>query len=438
VGIAHVGVKVCVDLLDPSPMTCRKLNSDRVGDSYLRSARPRLMPMNEIGMMDVDATVMQSSISTQEGFRETLLDSVPSDDQVQSMIGEETNRFNTRNEAFSNSIIDEIALDHSLFMKVPSKDALDAIIGDFIDRTGNTAMAMGVCAVCAREMSKRSLTVFRLDSVPNPNRLKPAVAHPAHDMFNDMLLHPTGLSTPENVNICSECIRALNSDNVPMFALANGLWVGRVPHELAYLTLPERLLIAKYFPAAYIVKLYPKKKGARHWDRRQMYSGLKGNVSTYQLDQGQISSMIDGSIMPQQASVLAATIGITFVGPKNLPDKGLPEMFKVRRVRVHRALEWLKANNPLYSNITISTSRLAALPENDVPIELRATTKLSTNISKLHAEHDGYVPSQETRDDESDEGGGFFFESLSFDIKVMSQSPTQQRMKVGGLIFSPQ
>ena len=139
---------------------------------------------------------------------------------------------------------------------------------------------------------------------------------------------------------------------------------------LAYLTLPEQLLIAKYFPATYIIKLYPKKKGAHLWDKCLMYSGLKGNVSTYQLDQGQIVSMINSIIMPQQATVLAATIGITFVGPKNLPDMYLPDMFKVRRMRVQRALEWLKENNPLFANITISVSRLAELPENDVPYEL--------------------------------------------------------------------
>ena len=136
-----------------------------------------------------------------------------------------------------------------------------------------------------------------------------------------------------------------------------------------------------------------------------MYSGLKGNVSTYQLDQAQISSMVDGTILPQPAKVLAATIGITFVGPKNLPDRGLPDMFKVRRERVRNALEWLKENNPLYSNVTISLTWLMELPENDVPYELHATTKLSTDITKLHAEHDGYVPSQEICDDESENGG---------------------------------
>lgn len=92
-----------------------------------------------------------------------------------------------------------------------------------------------------------------------------------------------------------------------------------------------------------------------------MYSGLRGNVSTYQLNQAQITSMIDGSIMPHAANVLAATIGITFVVPKNLPERCLPDMFQVRRTCVKKALEWLKEHNPLFVNITISSLRLAQL-----------------------------------------------------------------------------
>ena len=138
-----------------------------------------------------------------------------------------------------------------------------------------------------------------------------------------------------------------------------------------------------------------------------MYSGLKRNVSTYQLDQGQIASMIDGTIMPQQAKLLAATIGITFVGPRNLPDKCLPDIFNVRRLRLQRALEWLKANNPLFANITITVARLAELPKNDVPYKLLATAKLSTNVNQLHAEHDGYVPSQDICDEDGVEGNIF-------------------------------
>ena len=245
---------------------------------------------------------------------------------------------------------------------------------------------------------------YHINCISIPHHLQPVTVHSCHNLINGMLLQPSGLTSNGSAKVCIECLRALNLDRLPTFALANGMWVGEVPHELAFLTLPERLLIAKYFPSAYIIKLYPKKKGARHWDKSQMYSGLKGNVSMYQLDQKQIVSMVDGAIMLHQSKVLVATIGITFISPKNLPDRGLPDLFKVRRNWVQKALEWLRDNNPLFANITISTSRLSELPENDVPYELLATTKLSSDTSTLYAEHDGYIPSQDADDADGDRG----------------------------------
>lgn len=290
------------------------------------------------------------------------------------------------------------------FMKAPSKEEVNLAIGTFIDRTSNAAVAVGVCCVCAWETVVSELVCQKLASFPNPHRLVPATSHPRHDIFSGMLLHPGGIVHDDCGNVCIECARALRSDRTPALALANGMWIGEIPHELAFLTLPERILIAKYFPAAYIIKLFPKKKGGRHWDKRQMYSGLRGNVSTYRLDQAQISTIVDGTVMPQAVELLAATIGITFVGPGNLPERTLPSMFRVRRTRVMKALEWLKKNNPLYANITISSSRLAQLPEDDVPFELLAISKQSTDVDMLYAEQDGYVPSQEGGDDVEEEG----------------------------------
>jgi hypothetical protein len=163
------------------------------------------------------------------------------------------------------SLIDDILCENA-FMAPPSKRAVDDAKAQFIDRTNNAALAMGACAVCARETARSELQPTMLDCIPNSHRLAPSSSHPAHDIYNGMLLHPVGISNSGKADMCIECMRALKADTLPMFALANGLWIGRVPHELAYLTLPERMLIAKYFPAAYIIKLYPKKKGARKWD----------------------------------------------------------------------------------------------------------------------------------------------------------------------------
>lgn len=74
---------------------------------------------------------------------------------------------------------------------------------------------------------------------------------------------------------------SLKKETHPKFSLGNNLWLGNIPRELQDLTLPEKMLIAVYFPATYIVKLFPKQKGAHTWDHAQMHNGLCGNISTY-------------------------------------------------------------------------------------------------------------------------------------------------------------
>ncbi|KAF8800257.1 hypothetical protein BYT27DRAFT_7217172 [Phlegmacium glaucopus] len=323
-------------------------------------------------------TISQAPTPIQEAIRRSVIASIQSGDRMYSHRGgfaehdqqniEQARRLSNeggdwREETSGDDGIPQILCQNE-FMKAASKEGVESAIAEFIDRTNNAALATGVCAVCARETGVKDMGIHRLDSIPNHHRLTPMERHPCHHIFNGMLLHPHGISGDEFANLCLDCTRALNADKMPMFALANGLWLGDIPHELEVLTLPERILIAKFFPAAYIIKLYPKKTGVK---------------------------------------VLTATIGITFVGPKNLPEKTLPNMFKVRRGRVKSALEWLKENNPLYKDITISTSRLGQLPEDNIPYELLATAKCSTDVTTLYAEQDGYVPSQEVIDEVDEE-----------------------------------
>ncbi|KAH9010256.1 hypothetical protein EDB85DRAFT_2232956, partial [Lactarius pseudohatsudake] len=162
-------------------------------------------------------------------------------------------------------------------------------------------------------------------------------------------------------NVCQSCTSDLWCDKKPVLSLANEMWVGDVPLELQVLTLPERILVGHFFPAVYIIKLYPKKKGARSWATNGLQSGLRGNVSSYRLNTQDVVHMTDGQLMPPSSSILAATIGVTFVGPKNLPQKTLPGFLRVNRTRVRDALFWLKQNNPIYEDIIICSDRLNAL-----------------------------------------------------------------------------
>ncbi|KAF7289083.1 ATP-dependent DNA helicase [Mycena chlorophos] len=192
--------------------------------------------------------------------------------------------------------------------------------------------------------------------------------------------------------ICSHCLDRLQIHERPSLALANNLWVGEVPFVLSILTLPERLLVALYFPAAYVVKLFPKKAGGKKWNKEKINSGMRGNVSTYGMNTKDIADMVTGNLMPRPVGILAAVIAVTFVGAKNMPLLLLPDIFDVRRQRVADALVWLKENNPLYAGVEISAERLAQLPVSGVPDELLLNVRYAPDESILQREHAGYVP----------------------------------------------
>jgi len=304
--------------------------------------------------------------------------------------------------AYPDAAVNDIAerLVASQFMDSPSQETLNKIISDFIDATGNQALKTVACGSCAREMNMDECTETLLKDIPNRHLLIPHTPHPAHELVDSLLIYAPGLgASKEAIHLCNECRNQLKKNTWPRLSLSNDMWIGEVPRELTNLTLPERLLLAKYFPSAYIVKLFPKQKNAHAWDRSQMHSGLKGNVSTYRLDPRQVASMIDGRLFPPPAKILSATIGITFIGPKGLRESTMPAMFRVRRWRVREALQWLKANNPLYSDIEISEERLSELPEDGIPDELTMTAKYSTDVGAVEREHGGYVPT-DAADDE--------------------------------------
>ncbi|KIO27201.1 hypothetical protein M407DRAFT_35682, partial [Tulasnella calospora MUT 4182] len=164
--------------------------------------------------------------------------------------------------------------------------------------------------------------------------------------------------------LCQECKRSLERDRLPWCALANNMWIGPVPFDLEVLTQPEQLLIALYFPTAFVYKLYPK---TRRFDPQSLQMGYRGNVSTYRLDPSEIASFVGSKRLPHGPEVLASTIAVTFVGPRNRPERCMQGLFRVRRHRVLAALLWLKEHNPLYENVDIDEAALGQLPDGGVP-----------------------------------------------------------------------
>lgn len=216
------------------------------------------------------------------------------------------------------------------FFETVSEDRRCECISRFIDATGNNATATATCAVCAGTFFKQELCKAKISDLQLKNKLAPLIPHPAQRLTDRMLLHivPSSVHVDSSgvqiANVCNLCTLDLRKSRTPAMSLANGMWIGDIPLELKVLTLPERVLIAHYFPAAYIVKLYPKKKGTCNWTSSGLHSGLCGNVSTCRLNTNQIAHLASSHIMPPSPAILTSTIGVTFVGPKNLPQRTMP------------------------------------------------------------------------------------------------------------------
>ncbi|KAG1871225.1 hypothetical protein DFJ58DRAFT_722653 [Suillus subalutaceus] len=246
-------------------------------------------------------------------------------------------------------------------------------LASFIDCTGNAGMRQAVCVVCTSEVFLVNTEEVILADLPKSHLLIPSIRHPAQRLVD-----------------------------------ANGLWVGETPPECAILTFPERLLIGLYFPVSFIVKLYPQMKGSRNWDTSSLNSGIRGNVSTYRLNTDDVAAMVEGRLLPQVPDILPATIGITIIGPQNLPA----------RISLRE--------NPLYCDIMISDAHLAPLPMDPVvPRELLAVVKHSSDTHLLDRERDEYVVEDDDEDDNSEAPGAAFqtHAVMQGDTEVEEQVP---------------
>lgn len=304
--------------------------------------------------------------------------------------------------------------DHSKFMELPTDEVRKQCFRAFREATSNRALAMNVCVVCAREMmafeGEFQVRCKMIDvdlilnkcigeklfilSVPNiKQRLRPAIVHPSYDLWEGMLLAKHGIEgdgASAVAWVCNECSRALTNNSMPKHALANNLWIGDVPHELAILTLPEQLLVSRYFPRCYVFKLYPKDHHASNPNHLQR--GMTGNVSLYNMNTDAVVMMLEGQLLPHPAVSLASVIAVTYVGTKKLPKTWLKSTFRVRRRIVYEALMWLKCHNEIYKDIAISDEHLSGLPEDDVPMEILSIVRHETDVGLVQKESAGYVP----------------------------------------------
>jgi len=152
--------------------------------------------------------------------------------------------------------------------------------------------------------------------------------------------------------ICKHCIKSLNKKKVPLFALANGIWLGEVPEELKSLTYAEQLLVARVRHNRCIVRV---SSGMRK---------MRANAVTFANPMPKIYN-----VLPPPVEELDDVLAFIYTGPCK-PTKSDFERtpLLVRRKKVSAALEWLKLNHCDYHDLEISQENLDSYPEDGPPV----------------------------------------------------------------------
>ena len=134
---------------------------------------------------------------------------------------------------------------------------------------------------------------------------------------------------------------------------------------LAQLTEAERLFVARGFCCMRLQQLGHAAPGHQQ-------TGLRGNVIAFPQDSATLLSML-----PQTIGAVLDVLSITFTDDAWRAPAVHRDLLVRRRV-VLGALLWLQRHNPHYSNVDIDQSLLAALPEEDIPLQFLAAARTAT------------------------------------------------------------
>ncbi|KZS93688.1 hypothetical protein SISNIDRAFT_474240 [Sistotremastrum niveocremeum HHB9708] len=165
------------------------------------------------------------------------------------------------------------------------------------------------------------------------------------------------------LTICGDCDDSLHKKQVPKFSLRNNLYRGTLPVDLQDLTWIEEKVCAIYRTTAVVTKLH-------YVDSPENPYVLRGNTCAF--DTNFVST---ATVLPRTPADVLGTLSVVFVGPHEIKLTKLGTIFRVRKAKICRFLNWLRANNPLYKDIPIDEATLALFPDDGVLPDLESPTQ---------------------------------------------------------------
>ena len=230
----------------------------------------------------------------------------------------------------------------------PSVELCQNIISDFCVDTSPEMFEETGCAVCGKlapicEMEElyevENISLLKVDGVTRKARYESS--DPVEELRGPIL-------APGCSKVCPICVESLEKNKMPALALANGLWVGDIPDELCNLTYAEQLLIARVRHNRCIVKV------------SSGMSKMRANAISFSNPMPKIYN-----VLPPPVEEMDEVLAFIYTGPCKPTKADFQRTpLLVRRLKVSKALLWLKLNHVDYYDCEISDENLASYPEN--------------------------------------------------------------------------
>jgi hypothetical protein len=257
----------------------------------------------------------------------------------------------------------------------PSNLLRRQIIRDFCESTAPTNFEEAGCGVCGKLTLLTDLTKFSEISL-NLDILiarDSAFTKAERKTSSDPSCELEGpIIDNECPHVCKSCLKTLSAGKLPKFALARGLWLGKVPDELKGLSFAEQLLIGRIRHNRCIVRVG---KGMHK---------MIANAVTFEHPMQKIYS-----VLPPPIEELDDVLAFIFIGPCQPTEEDFKRTpLLVRRNKVGKALEWLKLNHKDYADLEISYKNLESYPEDSPPVVIDYRHSVTNKIPEATSVHD--------------------------------------------------
>ena len=257
----------------------------------------------------------------------------------------------------------------------PSKELKHSIISGFCNEMHPKNFEEQGCAVCGKLTLLKDLTNRDNLDVPWNILCVEGITRKERFKRDDPIEELSGpILAPGCDSVCSACIISLKKRKVPKMALANGLWIGEVPNVLQDLTFAEQILISRIRHNRCLMRV----SSGRAMMTENVIMFANPTVKVYHA-------------LPPSLEELDEVLAFTYTGSTNPTEKDFARTpMLVRRIKVCKALEWLKLNHADYADLEISQENLKNYPLNGIPVKVdfHRTSTTSNKIPSAMSVHD--------------------------------------------------